>query len=128
MAGLSRLGVDGAGTAPGLTVSSTVRVVPPSEPVIVAAVAVVTDEVVTVKVLLVAPAGIDTFVGTAVVLELSESETNVPPLGAAALSVTVPVEELPPRTLLGLNVTEVSVGPIGGGVTLIGLFTIVPPN
>src|SRR5882762_788775 len=50
---------------------------------------------------------------------LLERETRAPPLGAGALSVTVPVEGDPPMTLLGFSVSEVRVGPgRGTGVTV----------
>ena len=96
----------GVADAAGFTVSAVVRDAPLYDAVIVTAVEVVTLLVVTVKVLLVAPAGTVTLAGTDAALELSESETTAPPLGAAALSVTVPVEELPPVTLVGLTVTD----------------------
>jgi hypothetical protein len=47
-------------------------------------------------------------VATAVLLLLSA--TTAPPLGAAALSVTVPVDVLPPVTVAGLSVTELGTG------------------
>ena len=72
----------------------------------------VTDVVVTVNVALVAPAGTVTLAGTEVEAELSESDTDAPPAGAAALNATVPVEELPPTTELGLSETDDSVGPL----------------
>jgi hypothetical protein len=81
---------------------------------------VVTDDVVMVKVRLVAPAGTVTLAGTDAALELSESDTVAPPLGAALLKVTVPVDELPPATVGGLTLTAESVG--GGGVP--GGFTV----
>ena len=96
----------GVADAAGFTVIAVVRDAPLYDAVIVTAVEVVTLLVVTVKVLLVAPAGTVTLAGTDAALELSESETTAPPLGAAALSVTVPVEELPPVTLVGLTVTD----------------------
>ena len=103
----------------GLTVSGAVRVTPPKTAETVADVAAVTEVVVTVKVLLVAPAGTVTLAGTLVALEFSESDTTAPPLGAAPVRVTVPVEVLPPVTLLGLRLKAESVGPDGGGLTVI---------
>jgi len=41
---------------------------------------------------------------------LSDRVTTIPPAGAAAFSVTVPVDELPPTTLVGLMLTEASHG------------------
>jgi hypothetical protein len=109
----------GAGDAAGFTVSAVVRDAPLYDAVIVTAVEVVTLLVVTVKVLLVAPAGTVTLAGTDAALELSESETTAPPLGAAALNVTVPVEELPPLTLVGLTVTLESATLGADGFTVI---------
>ena len=39
-------------------------------------------------------------------LLLLDSETDIPPAGAAALSVTVPVADVPPVTLVGLTETD----------------------
>ena len=70
--------------------------------------------VLTVNVALVAPAATVTLDGTlAAVVLLLESPTVAPPAGAGPLSVTVPVEEFPPVTLVGLTVNEEGVG--GGG-------------
>lgn len=77
-----------------------------------AEVVAVTLVVETVNVLLVAPAGTVTLAGTDAELELSASDTTAPPPGAAPLSVTVPVEEFPPTTLVGLRLTAVRVGPL----------------
>jgi hypothetical protein len=73
-----------------------------------------------VKMALVAPAGMVTLEGTVTTpVLLLERETRTPPLGAGALSVTVPEEGDPPTTLVGLNESEVSVGPGRGcGVTV----------
>jgi hypothetical protein len=67
----------------------------------------VTTLVLTVKVALVAPAGTVTLEGTvAAAVLLLESATCAPPAGAGPLSVTVPVEEFPPATLVGFSVRE----------------------
>src|SRR5258707_705487 len=67
----------------------------------------VTALVATVKVALVAPAATVTLDGVlATVVLLLESATVAPPDGAAAVNVTVPVEEFPPVTLVGLRVSE----------------------
>jgi hypothetical protein len=88
----------------------------------------VTAIVVTVNVALVAPAGMVTLEGTvATVVLLLMRETTAPPVRACPLSVTVPVEGDPPMTLLGLSVTEVRVGPGGGGgVTMSGAVLVTP--
>jgi hypothetical protein len=79
--------------------------------VIVTAVDVATLRVVTVKVVLVLPAGTVTLAGTvaAAVLPLV-SVTTVPPVGAASFKVTVPVEGAPEITDVGFNVTDDTVG------------------
>ena len=77
---------------------------------------VVTAVVFTVNIALVAPAAIVTLAGTVATPILLERDTTAPPLGAAELRVTVPVEGAPPPlTLLGMTVTEDSVvvpGPV----------------
>ena len=119
----------GAASPGGLTVSVAVCVVPPLEPEMLTDVAVVTELVVTVKVALVAPAATVTLAGTvAAAVLLLESDTAAPPLGAAALRVTVPVEEVPPTTLVGLTVTEDNVGDAGGGFTLSAANRVVLPR
>ena len=70
----------------------------------------VTALVLIVKVALAAPAGTITLEGTLATVLLLESRTWAPPAGAGALSVTVPVEELPPVTVEGLSVSEERVG------------------
>src|SRR5205809_5118236 len=57
-------------------------------------------------------------------LLLLERATPAPPLGAGPLSVTVPVEELPPVTLVGLRLSDESVG--GAGVTVSEADRVVP--
>src|ERR1700682_2094750 len=60
----------------------------------------------TVKGALVAPAGTATLEGTLAAPLLLESATCAPPAGAGPLSVTMPVEEFPPETLVGFSVSE----------------------
>src|SRR2546422_11475374 len=70
--------------------------------------------VLTVNVALVAPAATVTLEGTlAAVVLLLESVTTAPPVGAAPLSVTVPVEEFPPATLVGFRVSKERAGDAG---------------
>jgi uncharacterized membrane protein len=84
----------------------------PYVPEIVEVVVVETALVVTLKVALDNPAAIVTLAGTcAAVVLLLERVTTAPPVGAAPLSVTVPVDPLPPTTLAGLTVTEASAVP-----------------
>jgi len=78
--------------------------------VIVAVVSEATATVVTVNVVLVEPAGIVAVAGTVAELELLLSEIGSPPVGAAVPIVTVPVELLPPKTLVGDKVSAVTVG------------------
>jgi len=74
----------------------------------------VTAVVVTVKVALELPAGTFTLDGTVAALLLLESVTWAPPAGAAALSVTVPLEDCaPPITLGGFNVSDEADGLTG---------------
>jgi len=68
-----------------------------------------TAVVLIVKVALLAPGAIVTLEGTlAAVVLLLESATCAPPDGAGPLSVTVPVEEFPPVTLVGFSEIEES--------------------
>ncbi len=69
----------------------------------------------TVNVALAAPAGTVTLAGTVAADILLESETVAPPYGAGPLRVTVPVEDEPPLTLVGLSVTEDNVSDPGPG-------------
>ena len=98
----------------------------PSVAVIVVEVLLATPNVVMVKVADVLPAGTVTEAGTvaAVVLLLCR-ETLTPPVGAAPVSVTVPVEALPPVTLVGLTVTDVRL--TGAGAT-VKVAVCVEPN
>jgi len=87
----------------------------PYVPVITADVVVATALVVTVKVADVLPAGTVTDAGTCAIEVLPlESGTTAPPEGATPFNRTVPVDETPPTTLVGLSVNDDSCG----GVTV----------
>ncbi len=77
---------------------------------IVAVVTLGTAVVVTVNVAEVDPEGTVTLVGFCALALLAESATVMPPLGAAPFRVAVPMDEFPPRTLVGLRVTEERLG------------------
>jgi hypothetical protein len=80
-----------------------------------------TGLVVTVNVPVVSPAATGTLAGTvaAAVLSLA-SVTTAPPAGAAPLNVTVPADEVPPVTDVGLMPTELTTG----GVTVKSAVTV----
>ena len=76
----------------------TADAVPLLEAEIVTKFDALTVEVFTVKLALVWPAGTTTLLGTVATAALLERNTPTPPAGAAMLSVTVPMEALPPVT------------------------------
>ena len=83
-----------------------------------------TVRVLIVKVALVAPLGTVTFTGTlATEVLLLDKDTTAPPEGAGPLSVTVPVEGLPPRTLDGLRERDDSEG---GFTVRVAVLVITP--
>jgi len=87
----------------------------------------VTELVFTENVALVAPAATVTLDGTVTEpLLLDERFTVAPPVGAAPLRVTVPVEGDPPVTLLGLSVIEFSVGLEEEGITVREAVMLMP--
>jgi hypothetical protein len=104
MTEISPLG--GGGT--GFTVRLAGLVTPPYTAEIVTAVEFDTETVVTVNVALALPAGTVTLAGTVAAELLLDSDTIVPPAGAAPLSVTVPVEGFPPTTEVGFKDRETS--------------------
>jgi len=113
----------------GLTVSTAVGEAPPKVPEIVTGVATVTAVVVMEKLALSAPAATVTLAGTlATVALVLDKVTMAPPVGAAAVNVTVPVLPVPPTTLAGLTVTEDKVGAAGTGLTVSTAVRVTPPK
>jgi len=91
----------------------------PLLPVIVTVRAEVTADVVTMKVALVAPAATVTDAGTwATAVRLLVNVTTIPPVGAGPFSVTVPVDEVPPLTVLGIRRSVDNVGALTVSVAL----------
>ena len=84
---------------------------------------------VTLNVAVVAPAGTDTIGGgRATERSLVESVTLIPLAGAGELRTTVPVELVPPATLVGLSETDCrSGGAFGLGATLRNHDLVTPP-
>ena len=96
----------------GLTVKVELADVTPNLPVTGTCFSEATPNVLTTKVAVEEPAGIVTDPGTdATVAALLESRTTVPPFGAIPVRVTIPVDEFPPTTEVGLTLTEST--PIG---------------
>src|SRR5712691_4544302 len=105
------------------------RETPPNVPVIVTGVEAVTAVVLIAKFTLRAPAATVTLAETlATVVLLLDSVTMAPPVGAAVVSVTVPVLPVPPTTLVGLTVTEDRVGAAGTGLTVSTAVRVTPPK
>lgn len=94
--------------AAGVTVRVAVLLTP-NVAVTVTEVEVATPLVVIVKVAVRFPPVTVTLDGVVADVLLSDKVTTVPPEGAGPLNVTVPVDELPPTTLVGLIVTELNV-------------------
>jgi|GEM_PF-1501716 len=93
-------------SAGGLMVSVAVFVSLSPVTVIVAVVTAETPVVVTVKVPVDEPAATVTLEGTVADAELLETERVEPAAGAGPLRVTVPVEDVPPVTLVGERATD----------------------
>jgi hypothetical protein len=74
--------------------------------------------VVTVKVCVVAPAGIVTVAGTVALALADVMATGKPPVGAGLLIVKVPVEGAGPTTVVGFRLTDTSVGAVIVSVAL----------
>ena len=120
----------GGGSTGGFTVRGEDWVTPPYTAEIVTAVELDTETVVTGNVALALLPGTVMVAGT-VADEglLLDSDTTAPPLGAGPLSVTVPVEPLPPTTEDGLKDRETSAtgGGSTGGFTVRGEDWVTPP-
>lgn len=83
-----------------------------------------TGEVVTVKFAVRALAATVTEAGAWAADELLFARvTTLPPAGAGPLNVTVPVEELPPLTVVGFRATELT----AGGFTVSDEPAVTPP-
>lgn len=105
--------------APVVTVSTDDLETPPPVAVIVAELLLVTAPVVIVNVALVEPPVTLTLGGTAATEELLLASVTVCPAeGAAEVRVTVPVDEEPPTTDVGLRLRLESVGVVGEEVTV----------
>jgi hypothetical protein len=103
--------VETEATPGGTTVITAVRVSPSPVAVRVTGVEEATGDVPTSKLADVRPAGTVTDPGTVATLEFAlESVMTEPPSSAAPVSVTVPVEEVPPPTLDGLTLRLESTG------------------
>jgi hypothetical protein len=106
----------------GVTVRFALWTEVPSVAVMVEIACAVTTFVLTVNVALVCPAGIVTEAGTDTTgLALLVSAITAPPVPAGPLSVTVPVDVLPPATVVGLTLTETRASAVMVSVALVEL-------
>jgi hypothetical protein len=114
----------------GVTVRVACAELDPSDAVITDVEVADTDCALTVKFALVLPDDTVTLDGTvATEVLLLESETTEPPDGAAALKITVPCDAFPPCTLVGLRVSEETLGPEEPpGFTVKLVDTVAPPD
>lgn len=94
----------------GFTVKMAVTELPATVAVMVSGVEVATPDVVIVKGAELDPAATVTVGGGAALGSLEERLTCTPPVGAGALRVTVPVDDVPPMTDVGLTVSLVGAG------------------
>jgi hypothetical protein len=94
----------------GVTVSVAGLLTVPYLPEIVAFLVFVTALVVTVKVAVVEPARTVTLGGTVANVRLLASVTTTPADGAEPFNVTVPIDEIPPFTVVGLRLRDCNAG------------------
>jgi hypothetical protein len=113
-----RLDSVGAALAPLVTPRTAERATPPPVAVIVAELFAATALVATVNVAVRAPPATVTVEGTDATELLLDRATVWPPDAAAALSVTVPVDDDPPVTDVGLRPRAETVGAAGVDVTV----------
>ena|SRR5262245_41149123 len=95
-------------------VNDAVLTTAPAEAVIVTTVFLFVAAVLILKLADVFPARIVTVDGTVALGLLLDKFTTKPPLGAIAVSVTVPTDPTPPRTVVGLSVNDASAAGAGG--------------
>jgi len=102
-----------------VTVSVVVFVAPLEAAEMVTDVLLATGLVLTVKVAVVAPGATVTLAGSvAAAVLLLVNVTAIPPVGAAAFSVSVPADDVPPVTDAGLRLTELGAGAFTVSVAL----------
>ena len=97
----------------GVIVRDAVLFTPLYAPVIVAVAVVVPKVVLTLNVVVVLPAATVTDAGTVADVLLLDNDTDAPPVGAGVVNVTVPVDDVPPATLLGFRAIEESAAAAG---------------
>ena len=106
-----------------LIVKLALSVTVPNLAVTVTAVCELTANVLTVNVPVALPAGTVTVGGKFTEVELLDNATTIPPVPALALNVTVPVVDVPPRTVVGLTLMPVSAGAV---IVKLALTLVVP--
>jgi hypothetical protein len=104
-------------------VIEALRVAPPEDALMVTVVEPATALVPRLKLALVAPAATVTPAGTVTAALLLESVTCAPPAGAGPSSVTVPVAALPPVRVVGVRLSDETLG----GITVSEVVSVAPP-